>query len=173
MGDLKDKMPTWAKRTLLVAAMVGPLAAAVATSVKTYYEVKSAKKSAVEADKNSEASYETLAPAVAELQAVSEEEQAWANDMSDYTQELENRIIRLEAYIEVISRQGNMPRPMPVEAMAAARNPASKPEPDDMTEQRKVSRPVPQSLDKAKAYQQQRTKENCSPDDPLCGMADL
>jgi len=149
---------------------------AAATTIKTYYEVKSAKKSAVEADKNSEASYETLAPAVLELQNMSEEEQLWANEMNDYTQSLENRVIRLEAYIEVLSLRQGMPSPVPAAAAAvsaAKHHSGSKPEPSPLAmlepDVRKAARLIPVSLDKAKAFQQQRAKEKCSPTDPLCG----
>ena len=151
---------------LIAVAIGGPMCGAIATTVKTYYEVKSAKKSAVDADKNSEASYETLAPAVQELQAISEEEQEWANEMSEYAESLEDRIVRLEAYVEIISNQRNMPAPVPM-VSASKREPASTSDmPPDI---RKAARPIPQSLDKAKAYQQQRVKEKCPPGDPLCG----
>lgn len=166
MLEDKKRLPLWARRALLVVAIVGPSCGAIATIAKTYYEVKAAKKSAAEADEKSEASYETLAPAVAELQLISDEEQVWANEMSDYTQDLEMRIIRLEAYIEVMADRRNIPEPI-LEAPVADRGPASVL--DSHAEQRKTARPIPQSLDKAKAYQQQRVKESCAPGDPLCG----
>ena len=168
MLEDKKRLPLWARRALLAVAIVGPGCGAIATIAKTYYEVKSAKKSAAEADKNSEASYETLAPAVAELQEMSDEEQEWAHEMSDYTQDLENRIIRLEAYIDILSDRRNMPDPIPE---AAARAPASVASTQpSQPQERKTARPVPDSLTKAKAYQQQRQAKQCPPDDPLCGL---
>lgn len=172
ISEKAAKLPSWARKILVAASIVAPISAASVTGVKGCYEIRAAKKSAVEADQKSEASYETLAPAVAELQDMSDEEQAWAHEMSDYTQGLENRIIRLEAYIEILSDRTNMPDPIP-EVDVAARAPASVLSLQPPQQQRKTVRPIPENLTKAKAYQQQRVDSRCAPDDPLCGAAGL
>lgn len=107
--DVKKHMPLWAKRLLIVASIVGPLTGAVVTVVSSYYDVKS---KARDANKKTEASYETLAPAVKELQTLLIKTQ----DVADASHkeiillkadrdEKEKRILRLEAYVDILSRR--------------------------------------------------------------------
>lgn len=173
MREQMQNMPKWLKRVLLVVSIVGPVSGAIATGVTTYYDLKDR---AADAKRKSEAGYETLAPAIKELQEILHDGQEWAeetdNELHDLIKEnrgLEARVIRLEAYIEMLSQRRNLP--------AAPPKPA--PVPDVMAElpfhkkkhtAKKPARPVPQEIDDAAQYQQQRIQKHCPPGDPLCGL---
>jgi hypothetical protein len=120
----------------------------------------------------SAAGYETLAPAVKELQGLSSEAQGWVDSahqrifmLEQNRGELEKRIIRLEGYIEALGQRRSMPRtPAPVKkdkpvAAGAGKRPAIK----------RPARPIPDDIQEAKSYQQQRVRLDCDKDDPLCG----
>ena len=130
-----------------------------------------------------EASYETLAPIVAETQKllyeglpglgskVQDLSQAGVR-LKDRLAALEQRVTRCETYIEVMSRGRYKPTRVPLEPVAAESLMSSTSDTPDVVEQvvQKLQRPVPKSLRKAKAYQKKREKLECSSDDPLCGL---
>jgi len=173
MGERLQKLPLWARRLLIVISIAGPSAGAVATVVGTYFDLKAR---AAEASKKSEVGYETLAPAVAELQELLEDSQ--------------KRIVRLEAYIDIMTKMGSPmalvgpdsdgdgilepdenPEHNDVVADARPSEPAAfLPAIPDEPPAKKAKRPVPQELDKAQMYQQQRVEMQCQKDDPLCGL---
>ena len=116
--DEKKHMPPWVKRILIVVSIVGPLTGAVVTTVSAYYDVKGKTR---DANKKTEASYETLAPAVKELQTLLIKTQDVADEsrkeivlLKADRDEKEKRILRLEAYVDILSRRRrDLPAPPP------------------------------------------------------------
>lgn len=164
------RLPRWARRLLVITTIVGPVCGATWTIASTVIDIRS---KAREAKTRSTAGYETLAPAIKELQVLSEETQAQANrserrilELERANTDLEKRVIRLEAYIDIISRRRNMPKP-PAEVKPTPATVMSDAPPAPRI--KKPVRPVPQSINKATTYQQQRSKMRCEDDDPLCG----
>ncbi len=163
---------------LVIAAIVGPVAGAVSTVVLTYVDVKA---KARDTNQKTEAGYNTLAPALKELQEIIADGQEWANDTDEELRMLERdrddqekRIIRLEAYIEILGATRNLPDAPPLPAGGYS------PMPDEnfttgyydeppRPKTRKPERPIPANVGRAKDYQQQRMQEMCPPSDPLCG----
>lgn len=120
-----------------------------------------------EAEQETEASYETLAPAVQELQEIAEDAQSWmeeVNDGLDECEALEMRMMRLEAYIEILGQMRRLPAPPDESAFekTSVRQPPR-------TKTKRPQRPVPEDVDRAATFQKQREQLKCSPDDPLCG----
>jgi hypothetical protein len=172
MGERLQRLPKWARRLLLAVSIVGPVAGAVATIASTYYDVKDR---AREANRKSEAGYETLAPAVKELQTILKEGQQWADDTDEEIRALEKqaadynqRIIRLEAYIDILSRRRNLPE-APPKPKPAPTHTAALPFHKAKKKAKKPARPIPKDVNKAQTYQQQRVQLKCPPGDPLCG----
>lgn len=148
---------------------MGTLSGTIATTVGAYYEVRD---KAGNANRKTEASYETLAPAIQELQGLLDEAMEWSEDLADEVTRLENnvveyeeRIARLEIYIEDLpSRRVPLP-PMPM--ISASKLVLFDDSPDKT---RKSARHIPDSLDEAQVYQEQRVQLACPQDDPLCGQ---
>jgi len=169
MGERIDKLPHWLQTTLKVLKIVGPVCGAISVIAVTYYDIRDR---ASQAERKSEAGYETLAPAVAQLQ--------------ELLRESEDRILVLETYLEAMRDEGRylasvepededegeegadeQPSAKP-ERMTASAMPRP-PEPKAKSSENKL-RPVPQKLDKAQMYQQQRVEMHCPENDPLCGL---
>lgn len=160
-------LPGWAKKLLIAISIVGPLTGAVITITEAYYSVKAKAK---EANVKTKASYETLAPAVKELQDLLSK----ALDVSDAADreiaslkadrdEKEKRILRLEAYIDILGRQQSLPDAPPAVAVA--------PKPVAVARVRKLkspTKPIPVDVGAANQYQQKRVDLKCAPNDPLC-----
>lgn len=116
--DEKKHMPPWVKRLLIIVSIVGPLTGAMVTTISAYYDVKA---KAGDANKKTEASYETLAPAVKELQTLLIKTQDVADEsrkeivlLKADRDEKEKRILRLEAYVDILSRRRrDLPAPPP------------------------------------------------------------
>ena len=164
--------------------------AIVAPLLILVYEVRG---TAEGAKKGAEVGYETLAPAIAanqqDIQAglraladlgdsvgeAREHHQALQEELSV----LQQRVVRCETYIEVLSRGRLRPASTPVAAdpvrkaarMAEDLKEAFTQQPQDVANKirRQTKTPVPTSLRRAKTYQQQRKRMKCLPDDPLCG----
>jgi len=169
MPEGTAKKPTWVKRTLLVLSIVSPLAGAVTAVSMSIIDVRAkARRASVEA----EAGYETLAPAVGEIQAIVTQAGEWSEYVDDAVDSLEQRIsdqerriLRLEAYVEVLSSRRNLPKITDDiysggSSVMADIEPPAPPAP---------RRHIPDDIGKAKAYQQQRVMLKCAPSDPLCG----
>lgn len=111
--DVKKNLPLWAKRLIIVVSIVGPLSGVAVTLTSAYYDIKS---KARDASKKTEASYDTLAPAMKELQelltktqdAVDAQDKEITLLMADRIDK-EKRIIRLEAYIDILGSKPNLP----------------------------------------------------------------
>lgn len=144
--DEKKHMPLWVKRLLIVVSIVGPLTGAMVTTISAYYDVKAKAK---DASKKTEASYETLAPAIKELQTLLIKTQ----DVADASHkeiillkadrdEKEKRILRLEAYVDILSRRRSLnlpaappevqPAPEPVVSKTRAFKPPVSKVPDNV-----------------------------------------
>ena len=175
---LKD-LPPWGKRVVSVVKVASfvlcALFAFVAGALDLYAKYD-------EVNRKAESSYETLAPAVQELQDLFaqhiSETNSWVEEveaeLEDRDEILEDRVTRLEGAIEKLSRRhrGLVP-PEPVEEFSEA--------PEDFAEEdfpseepapraKKPARYVPDRLEEAADYQEQRQKAQCSPDDPKCGL---
>jgi hypothetical protein len=160
-------LPKWAKTALIAISIIGPLTGAVVTATEAYYSVKAKAKDATVKTK---ASYETLAPAVKELQDLLSK----ALDASDAADreivalkadrdEKEKRILRLEAYVDILGRQQNLPDAPPAVLPA--------PKPVTVARVRKFkppTKPIPVDVGAANQYQQKRVDLMCAPNDPLC-----
>lgn len=116
------KVLKWGKRA---GAVLGTLGALLTPMIVMWLQVADANKQSnaakvktVEVKKQQDIGYEKMVmPALEALQKGSEEEQEWADDINDYledheeeTHELEHRIVRLEAMVEVFSMRLGNPR---------------------------------------------------------------
>lgn len=149
------------------------------------------------AKEGTEASYETLAPVVSDLQDDLKTGMSVVGDLATRAKVLEDarslttarvdalsqRLTRCETYIEVMSRGRFKPAEEPIEpvydgvtepmvSVESDEDGTSDLEPPDAVQQiiRRPERPVPKSLVGAKKYQKQRESLSCSDNDPLCGM---
>lgn len=193
MPDEKKRMPKWARRVLLVASIVAPISGASVTGFKACYEIKAAKKMAdkarvesAETQEKADDGYDTIGPAITELQNVLNTAQEWAATTDEDLDHYADRLERCEVYMERLSRRRGFPEmpeledeydegpwyknPVALSILPAlpSGRPAKKPK-----KVIKAMRPIPESLQMASDYQEQRTKEHCAPDDPLCGALDL
>jgi hypothetical protein len=117
MEALKS-LPPWAKKVLVIVSIVGPLTGAIVTIATAYYDVKDR---ANDAGAKTKASYETLAPAVKELQQLLTKTQDIVDLQTDEIAKLkanrdeqDKRILRLEAYVDILSRRRrDLPAPPP------------------------------------------------------------
>lgn len=179
MGD--HKRPPWVRKVLLIAGIAGPLCGALGVVVNTYFDIKS---KASEAKKKTEAGYETLAPAIEELQELMADGQDWAEDADEEILRLQvdfescdARLSRLEGYVEALGGRRGLP-PLPdVEpsSMMTDLGPVAivgdSEDPRVVVKKaaKKPSRPVPTDINQAAKYQQKRVDLNCTKSDPLCG----
>jgi hypothetical protein len=127
----------------------------VVTTVSAYYDVKSKARAT---DVKTTASYETLAPAVKELQEllVKTQDAADAADkeiaiLKADRDEKEKRILRLEAYVDILGRKPNLPDAPPEVPV---------PRPTVVSRVRKIRKPTaPIPADIAGAQQQMQLKD--------------
>ena len=193
ISEKAAKLPSWARKVLVVASIVAPISGASVTGFKACYEIRAAKRVASEAKVESaktkvksDDGYDTLGPAVAELQKVLNVAMQWSADTDADLDNYNDRLVRCEEYMERLSNRRGFPDlpelgdnedegPWYETPLASAVLPAlpagqnhRKP-----AEAVKALRPVPTSLNKASDYQQQRVKDKCAPDDPLCGAGVL
>ena len=187
-----QRLPSWAKKLLVIAGIVGPICGAITTVTVTILDIRSKARAA---DRKTEAGYETLSPAVNELKEIQDKGVAWANEAAEDIKKLkavvieqEKRIIRLETYIEVLSQQRRLPRPPPKPRPTVMAAGIKKPtalkdfdedgvddsdEPENDYLEQKSKRVVPRGIDDAQRFQKIRNKERCDPGDPLCGSATI
>jgi hypothetical protein len=141
---VKKKLPRWARNLLLIITFVGPLTGAAVTLTSAYYDIRSKAK---DAKAQTKASYETLAPAVKELQELLTKTQDFVDAQDKEITLLkanrddnEKRILRLEAYVDILSRKPNLPdappevKPAPPVVVSRVRKfrPPAKPIPVDV-----------------------------------------
>ena len=190
MGERLQKLPKWARTVLVIASIVAPVSGASVTGFKACMEIRSAKKAAVDAEdkavettKQAEAGYDTISPAIEELQSVLNSAQEWAAVTDQDLDEYGDRLERCEDYMMKLSRRRGFPKmpeleeeydegpwyENPVAASVLPALPTGERPPRPAKPVAKALRPIPKSLGKAADYQQQRIKEHCAPDDPLCG----
>ena len=169
MGTSKP-LPPIAKKLLVWLGIVGPACAAITTISVTIIDIRS---KAQEAKARASAGYETLAPAIDELQGLSVEAQAWVEDAHRRIHSLERdrrdllkRVTRLEIYVEDLGKTRSNPRPPDPVAKEVEPTAELLPEPQI----KKPARLVPQDIYKAKTFQQQRNSLDCRASDPLCGQ---
>lgn len=167
MTDEKKHMPRWAKRLLLIVSIVGPLCGATVTIVSSIIDIRS---KARDASAKTKASYETLAPAVKELQDllsdtqdIVEADEREIAELKSVRDAQERRLIRLEAYVDLLGRRGNLPAPPPeVEA------PVKIPVTSSKIKKLKPAKPVLSDVRGAYQYQQVKADLGCGPEDPIC-----
>ncbi|TFH43850.1 MAG: hypothetical protein E4H01_11555 [Lysobacterales bacterium] len=159
-------LPQWAKKVLLVISIVGPLTGAAVTIVSGYYDINAKAKSAKAQTK---ASYETLAPAVKELQDLlsraidaDEIDEREISTLKADRDAQEKRILRLEAYVDILSNQRNLPNAPPPVA-AETRQPVAR-----VRKIKPPERPIPVDVGGANQYQKARAELKCLPGDPVC-----
>ena len=162
----KLKLPRWAKRLLVVLSIMGPLSGAVVAVVSAIIDIQAKAK---DAKTETKASYATLAPAVKELQDLLAKTQDVLNadekeiaDLKAVKDEQEKRIIRLEAYVDLLGRRGANPAPPPEVKAGIGPVAAVK------VHRLKPARPVPVDVSTATQYQDFKVQLRCSPNDPTC-----
>lgn len=190
ISETAAKLPPWARKLLVAASIVAPISGASVTGFKACYEIKAAKKAAdqakveaTETQKKADDGYDTIGPAVTELQKVLNLAMEWSAQTDIDIDHQADRLDRCEQYMELLSRRRGFPK-MPeleeefdegpwYESPVASMMPAL-PSGDPVKRVKatvKAQRPIPTSLNKASEYQQQRIKEHCAPDDPLCAAS--
>jgi hypothetical protein len=183
MGEKLQRLPPWAKKLLLVLSIVGPACGAITTVTVTIMDIRAKARSL---DQKTEASYETLAPAVNELKEIQNKAVVWAQETDEGIKKLrrkvidqEKRIIRLETYIEILSKERRLPEPPPKPTPTVAAGVTKVMVEDDAPEakpgylEQKSQRVVPSDIAGAKKLKKVRDKEGCPPSDPLCGTGAL
>lgn len=158
---MSERLPK-TKRILAWIGIVGPLCGAITIAATMVADIRS---KLADTTSRTEASYETLAPAVNELQNIVDEFIDEATEEHEHCADLERRLIRVEAYVELVSSRSRFPNPEEVELEAG-----TSPPPPARAKSRRPQRAVPEQLDRAADYQQKRQKLNCDPKDPLCGV---
>lgn len=186
MGERFQKLPKWVRLLMIIIGIVGPATGAVTSAVVAYYKIGEARKGAKAANEKSEAGYQTLAPGIKELQELIKDEQDWSQDADEDLTNLERkaadyekRITRLETYIEILGASRFLPNAPPKPAkttqppdigpLAIIEDPTMGVRAKLKKAAKKPSRPIPSSVNKAAAYQQQRSDLHCPPKDPQCG----
>lgn len=183
MKVLRD-LPPWGKRVISVVKVLGVVGAALfaflAGAMDLYGKYDELKR-------KTESSYETLAPAIQELQKLFAEHvhdnELWVasadesiENLSSECAPLQLRVEALEQTIERLSQKHRGVRPIiPEESFAVDEDVdkggaplASQPEPAPRA--RKPARYVPDKIDQAADYQRQRQEAQCNPNNPLCGI---
>jgi len=166
------KTKRWVK---IISIVSGGLMAILTPMIVMYVEVKP---QVIKAQKGAESGYEAIVPAIIEIQGILNDSTDWAKDvdlninqMRTSQNEINNRLIRCETYMEMLSnRRGTRPIPVPPvpsppEPMAITGEPFI----DDAPVQKKATYEMPKDLKEAKAKVQSRNSSGCSPNDPLCG----
>jgi hypothetical protein len=186
-----EKIRRWTKIGTLIT---GGLASVLAP---VWVMVQSARETAEGAQQGAESSYETLAPAITENQMDIQRGMDAVASLGEKVDTLNGlresntkahevmlqRLTRCETYIEIMSHGRYKPatepiKPPPADPARAATETvekiaeAFKPKPQDVAKKiiKKKKPPVPQSLQKAEDYQQQRKQMHCGKGDPLCGL---
>lgn len=187
---MKD-LPPWGKRavsyvkviSLVFAALFAILAGALDLYAK-YDDIK----------KKTESSYETLAPAVQELQKLFSEHvsnnEKWADgvdgelgELAETSAECEPLNVRLQTLEQTVERLTTRHRGVSVspvdegaeedaDASVEEAPAAAMPAPELASPQpaQKPARYVPDKIEQARDYQKKRQEKQCSPNDPLCGL---
>ena len=157
------------KKILKWVAIVGPIMGAIVTVAMGIMDIYD-KYSAVSG--KARAGYDTLAPALKEhrdivndTQTAVESNAVDLSELRDQFSRLDKRVVRCEAYMEVLSNQRRLPKPPPIlhdkpqPTAAGAKRPMM----------RKPQRIVPDTIDEAKQFQRTRAELKCEADDPVCG----
>lgn len=183
-GDATAKKVTkWLKIGTLVSGSLGTILAPILIMYVEYApKVRAARGEAGDG-------YETLSPAVNELREIQEKAVAWAIETDEDIEELkkrvvsqEDRIARLEKYIEELAAKRRLPKPRPRVVASTKATPMmdfdsdgveDSEEPEDEYLAQKPQRIVPLGMDGAKKFKKARDKQKCLPSDPLCGAEGL
>jgi len=162
------------KRWIAIGGIVSTGIVTIATPLLILY-VEYAPK-IQEAQYGAETSYEVIAPAVAEIQDILEQSQTWSEYVDQFIEthdssirDMEKRLARCEAYIEVLSERRRLPPPPPVEESSSYSTESAGDYDRAPPVQRTTRYSIPKDLDKAKKQVEKRKKMKCGPLDPLCG----
>lgn len=174
-GEIIKKTRTWVKAGGIIS---GGLATILTPLIIMYVEVKP---QVDDARDSAASSIEALAPAIVEIQGILDEATAWAEDADEdldelmigmsYLNELDKRIIRCEAYIDLLSQRSSFPRaPDPIEEDPGLLSSLTPVQPEGQRQvQQRAHYKVPTNLKGAKEKVDRRKSAKCAPDDPLCG----
>lgn len=125
-----------------------------------------------------EASVESLAPAIVELQEIVTKGQVWASETNvelrsleiNYTN-LDRRLIRCETYMEMLGQRRNLPR-LPDKAtldFSGSMSIVAEPPGSKYSAMQIPQYKVPTTINKAQEKAAARKEHKCKPNDPLCG----
>lgn len=154
--------PSPTRRILAWAGIVAPVCGAITVAVTMVIDIRTR---LAENTTKTEASYETLAPAITELQGIVDDLNNDMDEKLEYCVDLERRLIRVETYVELIGSSSRLPDPDDMEVEAA-----DVPPPPPRANARRTQRAVPDELNRAADFQQKRQELRCDPGDPLCGL---
>lgn len=155
----------------------GGLVAMLTPLIVMYVEVKP---QVDEATANAEGGYEAIVPAVMEIQSILNESKEWAEDTDaelrsviSGQKEIEKRLARCEAYIDLLGDRRGLPSaPDPIEDDFPVSIETDPRRPNGSPVQQKAQYEIPKSIGGAKAKVDARKKAGCAPGDPLCGVLD-
>jgi hypothetical protein len=175
--DLRKSIPEPMSKTKRILKWAGIISTGLATVltplIVMYVEVKP---SVEEAKADVSTGYEAIVPAIVEIQGILSEATAWADDTDDELRELEadrdsmdERLIRCEAYIDILSSRRNFPSAPARPDVMASITPESQPTPDEHPVQQTAQYKMPKNIKNAKRKVEARKKAGCLPGDPLCG----
>ena len=166
------KMKRWSK---IGGAVVGGLTTILTPLMIMYYEVKPSIEA--QATEEAETGYEAVVPAIVEIQEILNDAKKWAENVDDelddvagFHKDIEKRLARCEAYIEVLGRRRNLPSPPAPDGDDAVSTMIDEPDihRDAPPVQRTATYEMPKNLGAAKRKVSDRKRKGCSPDDPLC-----
>lgn len=163
------------ERTRQAVKILGILAtgiAAIATPLLVLYVEYAPQIRATQRDV--ETGYETLAPAISEMKRVLNESQAWSlyadkslSSLDRSLRDVDTRLARCEAYIDILKDKTRLPAPPPARGMPDVKPEASRA--SDPPVQSPVRLDIPRDIKEAKARAKKRDAADCGGSDPLCG----
>lgn len=175
----EDEIIKKTKRWVTIGGIIsGGLVTILTPLIIMYVEVKP---QVDEAKAGAESSIEGIIPAIVEMQDILNSNNEWAGEINvdldgvmDSHVDIDRRLVRCEAYMDILSQRGNLPAlPEPVEEddpeLVSSMFPMADPEPRRVQVQQKAQYHIPENFKNAKAAGKARHKAKCSPDDPLCG----
>jgi len=174
--EIIKKTKTWVK---VIGIISGGILTIMTPLIVMYVEVKP---KVDKAQDSAEDGYEAIVPAIVEIQTILDEATDWAegididfDEMQARQDEVEDRLIRCEEYMEMVSNLSNHRNLPPIEprhTLSGTEDPVLSSSVDDPPAppvQKKAMYEMPKDLEGAKAKVDSRDAAKCAPSDPLCG----